>query len=79
MTTKDSKTFLRESLNANVHIVTKQCDIKNMIESKSVTSWGCGEEIEDGWIRLASHSPQRKGDLQTIYVCAKSLYEQAKS
>lgn len=76
---REAEVMLSQRLGANVVIVTDMRFIQQMLNGKGVTCWGSGQEIEDDWIQLATESPQRRGDLQTIFVCQKSLYTESLS
>jgi hypothetical protein len=70
---REAEELLSQRLGANVVIVTDTRFIQQMLNGKGVTCWGAGQELEDDWIQLATESPQCRGDLQTIFVCQKSL------
>lgn len=65
---------LSKQLEANVVIVIDERTIREMMDSKGSTSWGVGRDIEDAWIQLSRLSPRSRGDLETIFVCEKSVY-----
>jgi hypothetical protein len=52
--------------------VTDQEEIDRYLRSNSSACWGNGTEIAEGWIHLATFSPQKRGEPQTKFVCKKS-------
>lgn len=53
--------------------------IKELIDSKSSATWGCGAVFPDtGWVKLAQYSPNTPSGKVLVVVCKLEDFEKAK-
>ena len=62
-----------------VIVVVDLHDIRKWLDSKSSASWAQGEIPDTDFFKLASFSPQHKGDRMDVLVCLTADVEKARA